>query len=39
MNYRIIYESDDKQYRILEIPDTDADMDSLKGDAFNPKHN
>ena len=35
MNHRIVWESDDEQFRILEIPDMYADMDSLKGDSYN----
>jgi hypothetical protein len=37
MNQRIIWESDDKQYRILEIPDACAEIDDLKGDCFKPE--
>lgn len=36
---RVIYESDDKIYRILESQEMDIEMDNLKGDCYNPKVN
>lgn len=36
---RIVYSTDDEQYRIREVPDEFVDMEYLKGDAFNPEHN
>lgn len=39
MNSRIIWQSEDATYRILEIADGLADMENLKGDTFNPKVN
>jgi hypothetical protein len=39
VKHRIIWESEDQTYRILEILDSHADMDSLKGDCFNTKVN
>jgi hypothetical protein len=38
MNGRIIFETTDKQYRIVEHVDAHADIENLKGDIFNPKH-
>ena len=34
----IIYESENKEFRILEIVDEDYSIDDLKGDCFNPAH-
>ena len=39
MNNRIIFETENKAYRIVEIPDCDVDLDNLKGDTYNPKVN
>lgn len=39
MEYRTVWESEDRQFRILEIPDHDACMEDLKGDTYNPKVN
>lgn len=36
---RVIFETSDKQFRIVEIVDTDADLENLKGDCYNPKVN
>lgn len=36
---RIIFETPDKSYRIVEYQDTDVIMEDLKGDSYNPKHN
>jgi hypothetical protein len=38
-DYRIIFETDDKVYRIVELPDDSACMEDLKGDTYNPKIN
>lgn len=35
---RVVFTTPDKQYRIVEMVDTDYDLDNLKGDVFNPKH-
>lgn len=37
MNYRIIFESKDKRYRIVERFDQCAELEDLKGDTYNPK--
>lgn len=34
--YTVIFESKSTQFRIIQIPDGIADMESLKGDDFNP---
>lgn len=39
MNKRVIFESDDSIFRILEIPDINADFENLCGDTYNPKAN
>jgi hypothetical protein len=36
---RVIFETDDKQFRIVEHVDLDADFENLCGDTFNPKWN
>lgn len=35
---RIIFETEDKTYRIIEVLDCDFDIENLKGDLFDPKH-
>ncbi len=35
---RIIHESKDGKYRIVEHEDPDMDIENLKGDIYNPKH-
>lgn len=36
--YRVIFQSEDSQFRILEHADEYADIENLKGDCYNPKH-
>ena len=36
---RIIFETEDQKFRIVEHEDQDVIMEDLKGDCFNPKHN
>ena len=36
---RIIFETENGVWRIVEHFDQDADLENLKGDCFNPKHN
>jgi len=38
-NYRVIFQTENAEYRILEYADECADMENLKGDVFNPKVN
>lgn len=38
-NFRVVYETDDKQYRIIEHADEFAELSNLKGDIFNPEVN
>jgi hypothetical protein len=35
--HRVIWESDDSVYRIIEVLDLDADLANLKGDCYEPK--
>ena len=39
MKVRIIHESKDGKYRIIEHEDQHMDLENLKGDCFNPKVN
>lgn len=36
---RVIFESGDSKFRIVEHADMDVDLDNLKGDTYNPKWN
>ncbi len=38
-NEKVIFETDDKVWRILEIRDADFSLENLKGDCYNPIHN
>lgn len=37
-NERIVFETDDKKFKIIEVLDEDVDLENLKGDMFNLNH-
>lgn len=36
-NKRVVFSSEKRIYRIVELPDHDTDIDDLKGDIYNPE--
>jgi hypothetical protein len=39
MDGRVVFETDDGEYRIVEKPDQNIELGDLKGDCFDPKAN
>lgn len=39
VNNRVVYQSENKKFRIVEHADPDVDMENLKGDCYNPDVN